>query len=292
MAATSLEERRQQATELVAEISALKNSLESILKDANLMLGGIKTNDKVYKSLIEKLDAINAETKTAITGFKGDRSKIIRLLNEAEKFYKEKYAPLALKYATKKKEFAADASNADKEFKKFEKLKSDCASQYGGIVTLGKNFKARTNELKKIDDTIRSLHRAAEQNKGKIDNLYEIISAAHKEVLTRNANIKQLEAECSSLTKNIQKYAHESNANNQKITELHHVSQTTLSEIQKIYEIASETGLSGEFEKRRNTLNQEVGEIYFLDIHSAIYRYYRIIHFPIRHEQMGVERNI
>lgn len=258
MTAISLEERRRKAAELVAEIVTLKNSLDSILNDAYSFLDGIKTNDKVYKSLVDKLDAINKETIIAITGFKKDKNKIIKLLNEAEKFYKNKYTPLAAKYATKKKELAADVISADKERKKFEKLKSDCLSQYNEIVTLGKNYKARTVELNKIDNTIRNLHRLAEQNKGKIDSLYEIISAAHKEILTRNSNIKQLEAECVALTNNIRKYAQETNTNTQKITELCNVSETTLAEIQKIYEIASETGLSGEFEKRRNKLNEEI----------------------------------
>jgi len=258
MAVVSLEERRRQATDLVAEILALKNTLDSILKDANSLLSGITTNDKVYKSLIEKLDAINKETVTAVAGFKGDRTKITKLLVEAEKFYKEKYAPLALKYAAKKKEFAADVVSAGKELKKFEKLKSDCAAQYDQIVALCKSFKARTVELKKIDDTIHSLQRSSEQNKGKIDKLYEIVSSAHKEILTRNANIKQLEAECNILTKKIQKFAQESDENNQKINELHHISAATLADIRQIYNIASETGLSGEFENRRNTLNKEI----------------------------------
>lgn len=258
MAEISLEERRRKAAELVAEIASLKTSLDSILKDANSVLDGIKTNDKVYKSLVEKLDTINKEIISAITGFKKDKNKIIKLLNEAEKFHKDKYAPLAAKYATKKKELSQDVNSADRERKKFEKLKAECASKYNEIVNLGKNYKAKTLELNKIDTAIRNLYRSAEQNKGKIDNLYEIISATHKEILTHNGNIKLLEKECGDLTKNIQKYAHESNSNNQKIAELRHVSETTLTEIQKIYEIASETGLSGEFEKRRNSLNQEI----------------------------------
>ena len=126
------------------------------------------------------------------------------------------------------------------------------------IVNLGKNYKDKTGQLKKIEATIKNLHQASEQNKSKIDDLYQIVSSAHKEILIRNANIKQLEVECNRLTKDIQKYERESSANNRKITELHSASEAKLADIQRIYEIASETGLSGEFEKRRNTLNLEI----------------------------------
>ncbi|WP_304953783.1 hypothetical protein [uncultured Alistipes sp.] len=266
MATISLEERRQKAVELVAEITVLKNSLNSIFKETNSLFSGIKSNDKIYKSLVEKLDIINKETATAIAGFKGDKNKIIKLLNEAEKFYKDKYAPLAAKYAIKKKEFVADTISADKERKKFEKLKRDCMSQYNEIVLLGKNYKARIIELKKIENAMQNLHRAAEQNKGKIDKLQEAVTLAQKEATISNNNIKVLERECISLTKNIRAYAHESDVNNQKIVKLHRDSETKLAEIKRIYEIASETGLGGEFEKRRNSLNAEIKkwEIYIL----------------------------
>lgn len=258
MATVSLDERRRQAAELVAEISSLKISISSILEEANVLIGNIKSNDKGYKLLVEKLDAVNKETNTAIAGFKKDRTKIVKLLNDAEKFYKDKYVPLAGKYAEKKKEFTTNVNNADRELKRFEKLKADCASQYEIIVNLGKNYKDKTGQLKKIEATIKSLHQASEQNKSKIDDLYQIVSSAHKEILIRNANVKQLEVECNRLTKDIQKYERESSANNRKITELHSASEAKLADIQRIYEIASETGLSGEFEKRRNTLNLEI----------------------------------
>ncbi|WP_251214433.1 hypothetical protein [Alistipes muris] len=266
MATISLEERRQKAVELVAEITVLKNSLNSIFKETNSLFSGIKSNDKIYKSLVEKLDIINKETAIAIAGFKGDKNKIIKLLNEAEKFYKDKYSPLAAKYAIKKKEFVADTISADKERKKFEKLKRDCMSQYNEIVLLGKNYKARIIELKKIENAMQNLHRAAEQNKGKIDKLQEAVTLAQKEATISNSNIKVLERECISLTKNIRAYARESDVNNQKIVKLHRDSETKLAEIQRIYEIASETGLGGEFEKRRNSLNAEIKkwEIYIL----------------------------
>lgn len=258
MATISLEERRRKAAGLVAEITTLKNSLDTIFEDANSLLDGIKSNDKAYKSLVEKLNTINKETATAIAGFKGDKNKIIRLLNEAERFYKDKYAPLAAKYAAKKREFAADAIGADREWKKFEKLKTDCSSQYNEIVMLGKNYKARIVELKRIENAIQNLHRVAEQNKGKIDKLQDAVTVTHKEVAASNANIKHLERECAFLAKNIRRYAYESDTNNQKIIKLYHNSEAKLAEIQRIYEIASETGLGGEFEKRRNSLNGEI----------------------------------
>ncbi len=258
MSTISLEERREQASQLVEEIRSIKDSLTSILHETDTLFKNIKSNDKGYKALIEKLNDINERTLIAITAFKKDQSQITRYFKEADKFYQDKYLPLTEKYAITKKEFTTNANNAEKDAKKFKELKAECTSKYEEIIVLGKNYKAKITELKKIEAAIQKLHKASEQNKGKIDDLYRVITEVHKDILLKCENIKELHSECDNLTKDIQKYRQESDSNNQKIHKLHETSKVTLSEIQKIYEIASETGLSGEFEKRRDTLKKEI----------------------------------
>ncbi|NCE72384.1 hypothetical protein [Odoribacter sp. Z80] len=258
MSTISLEERREQASQLVEEIRSIKDSLTSILHETDTLFKNIKSNDKGYKALIEKLNDINERTRIAITAFKKDQSQITRYFKEADKFYQDKYLPLTEKYAITKKEFTTNANNAEKDAKKFKELKAECTSKYEEIIVLGKNYKAKITELKKIEAAIQKLHKASEQNKGKIDDLYRVITEVHKDILLKCENIKELHSECDNLTKDIQKYRQESDSNNQKIHKLHETSKVTLSEIQKIYEIASETGLSGEFEKRRDTLKKEI----------------------------------
>ena len=258
MSTISLEERREQASQLVEEIRSIKDSLTSILHETDTIFKNIKSNDKGYKALIEKLNDINERTRIAITAFKKDQSQITRYFKEADKFYQDKYLPLTEKYAITKKEFTTNANNAEKDAKKFKELKAECTSKYEEIIVLGKNYKAKITELKKIEAAIQKLHKASEQNKGKIDDLYRVITEVHKDILLKCENIKELHSECDNLTKDIQKYRQESDSNNQKIHKLHETSKVTLSEIQKIYEIASETGLSGEFEKRRDTLKKEI----------------------------------
>ncbi len=258
MSTISLEERREQASQLVEEIRSIKDSLTSILHETDTLFKNIKSNDKGYKALIEKLNDINERTRIAITAFKKDQSQITRYFKEADKFYQDKYLPLTEKYAITKKEFTTNANNAEKDAKKFKELKAECTSKYEEIIVLGKNYKAKITELKKIEAAIQKIHKASEQNKGKIDDLYRVITEVHKDILLKCENIKELQSECNNLTKDIQKYSQESDTNNQKIQKLHETSKVTLSEIQKIYEIASETGLSGEFEKRRDTLKKEI----------------------------------
>ena len=203
MSTISLEERREQASQLVEEIRSIKDSLTSILHETDTLFKNIKSNDKGYKALIEKLNDINERTRIAITAFKKDQSQITRYFKEADKFYQDKYLPLTEKYAITKKEFTTNANNAEKDAKKFKELKAECTSKYEEIIVLGKNYKAKITELKKIEAAIQKLHKASEQNKGKIDDLYRVITEVHKDILLKCENIKELHSECDNITKDI-----------------------------------------------------------------------------------------
>lgn len=76
MATVSLEERREQATQIVREIAEQKASLSSILKDASGLLAQIDKKDKSYNALNQKLQAIQKETITAVKNFNLDNTTV------------------------------------------------------------------------------------------------------------------------------------------------------------------------------------------------------------------------
>lgn len=260
MATVSLEERREQATQIGREIAEQKASLSSILKDASGLLAQIDKKDKSYNALNQKLQAIQKETITAVKNFNLDKAKILKLLSEAEKFYTQKYLPLQAKINSKESGFAVKIQSANKEYREFVKIKENCKKTYDEIVELGRNYKSKTTELAKIEVSIKKLHNSAEQNKNRIDKLYEATEKAYKEITVWNKNIYNLNQESKSLTQKIIQYERESQSNNDNINQLYADSQKKLAEIRNIYEIAHETGLGGEFEKRRNNLNHDISK--------------------------------
>lgn len=260
MATLTLEERRKQATQLINEIIKQKDSLETLLKDANGLFTQIVKKDQSYKQLNQKLQAIQEETQTAIRQFGLDKSKMLKLLAEAEKFYQYKYLPLLSKINDKTSGFSAQIQIVKKEYKEFLAIKENCNKKYVEIIELGRNYKIKTTELGKIETSIRKLYSSAEQNKYKIDKLHEASDVAHKEIIQWNKNILQLAKESEHFHEQITQYEKESHSNHEKIIQLYDNSQKKLEEIQNIYEIAHATGLSGEFEKRRNSLNDEISK--------------------------------
>lgn len=258
MATVSLEKRREQATQIVREIAAQKASLDLVVRTANDLLTQVDKKDKAYNALNQKLQSIQQDTIIAVKNFNQDKAKIVKLLSEAEKFYNQKYLPLQAKITSKENGFASKIQSANKEYKEFIKIKENCKVTYNEIFELGKNYKSKTAELAKIEVAIKKLYNSAEQNKNRIDKLHEITDKAYREINVWNKNIANLNQESKVLTQKILEYEREAQTNNENITQLYAESQRKLSDIQNIYEIAHETGLSGEFEKRRNQLNREL----------------------------------
>lgn len=128
--------------------------------------------------------------------------------------------------------------------------------QYQEVKNYATELKKRNKELRIIDTSIRKLFKNSSNRNTEISKI--------------QSNIKTLELQITILHKELDRIFNTSKKNNETISillkksnkeysEIEDIkadSEKILTEIQDIYEIAAETGLSGEFDKRRGQLKE------------------------------------
>lgn len=255
---TTLEARRAMAEQIVAKMNEQLMSINAVLKNANAILTKIDKKDKEYQKLNNTLLSINATTKVAIKSFDADQRKIKAKLSEANRFYDEKFVPVAKKVNDPQRGLPIILKTIQKDYEAYKIVKEKCVAKFDEIANAAKECRAKSKELAGIEKAIIKFHKNAEASTFQIG---ELLIAAGK----TNTTINQIHKDLTILhetskksAKNIETLEGESKSLNADIAEYHRISDENKKAIEKIYGIAHETGLSGEFEKRRNTLGNEI----------------------------------
>ncbi|WP_289055204.1 hypothetical protein [Carboxylicivirga marina] len=254
----TLSERREQANRLVNEIIEIKDSISDVKQEAEGILSSIDKNDVEYKKLIKKLDEISKQNDERVKAFRISRDTIKNHLGQAERFYKNKYLPLAEKIDNKESGFKAKIGIVDKQFSDFEKIKGRSEAQFEEIKKLVAEHKEQVKIYNASASAIKKLHTSSLSYQSKIERAHELIKGIEVSVKQQNKNINQINTEVIDLKKSVVKSESSSTALLENIEIKHTEAKAKLKAIQDVYEISHETGLSGEFEKRRNMLKGEI----------------------------------
>lgn len=252
----SLKSKRELANMLVQEILDIKGNVESIKIDAENLYSHIDLKNKDYKKLIQSLNRINNTTNEAIIDFRHERDRIKTLLTQANNFYEKKFIPLSQKINDKEGGLRAKITKSNIELRELEKVKTNCSKQYDEIKKFVSDYKIKSRELTTINSKIRKLSEATERNKKKTDILLESIKIADNDIKLILTNSKNNDAQTQNLENSIKQREKKSQELLSKIGVLFDDSNEKRRAIQKVYEIAHETGLSGEFGNRRNNLKK------------------------------------
>jgi hypothetical protein len=252
----SLKSKRELANKLVQEINDIKNNVSGIKINAEDLYRHIESKDKDYKKLIHSLNRINSTTEEAIDNFRHERDRIKTLLTQVNNFYDKKYTPLLQKIEDKDTGFRAKINTSTKELRELEKVKQSCSKQYDEIKKLVAEYKIKSKELSSLNTKIRKLGESSENNKNKTDTLLTKIQNTDNEIQIILANNKKRNTETTNLESSIRKRETKSQEILGEIERIFDESEIKRKEIQDVYEIAHETGLSGEFGNRRNNLKK------------------------------------
>lgn len=254
----TLESKKEQANKLVQEIIEIKENVESIKIDAEETYRHIDLKDTEYEKLINSLNRINSATGEAIANFRKERDRIKTLLTQANNFYEKRFLPLSQKIDNTKNGFRAKIIKSDKELKELEKIRESTSKQYDDIRIFVAEYKTKSRELSTINTSIRKLYESTERNKSKTDSLLSKIQSADKEIQEILSKTQNRNTETLNLENSIKIREEKSKELFDEIKRLFDESDIKRKEIQDVYEISHETGLSGEFEKRRNYLKEEL----------------------------------
>lgn len=255
---SSLEAKKVRANNLVQQILDVRKSATSALKDVNTLFAQIEKKDKNYKVLISKLDVINANTTDALDGFSKEIKAVERALREVNNFYEKRFSPLVNKIedpATGLKVKIREGEQLSRHIKQTEK---DLEIQYDSVLAFIKEFKSNSKELKSIDITIRRLHGRTLKYKQDSEALLSAIKVTEKETSVLLRTIKEYANSSKKTLDSIVEVKVDSISELDVIRNNSEEAKKKLKEIQDIYEISHETGLSGEFEKRRNQLKTDL----------------------------------
>lgn len=252
----SLKLKRDQANKLVQEILSIKNNVNDIKIDAEGLYRHIESKDKDYKKLIHSLNRINSTSQEAIDNFRRERDRIKTLLTQVNTFYDKKYTPLLQKIEDGETGFRAKINKNNKDLRELDKVKLSCSKQYDEIKKFVAEYKIKYRELSTLNTKIRKLSESSENNKTKTDSLLAKIQSADKEIQVLLTNSKKRDTETINLESSIKKREIKSQEILGEIERLFDESEIKRKEIQDVYEISHETGLSGEFGNRRNYLKE------------------------------------
>lgn len=253
----TLKVKRKQAIKLVDEIQGKVKSINEIHEFIDSLSKQLKIKDKDYSYKIEKLNTINASLGQSITKFEEDKIKISKYLKDAEEFYKKRYLPLIEKINDPVNGFKVKVKNSESIQNELNRISTYCISKYTDIKTITIDYRKQIGQLNKIIKRIEGLEVRSTNTRTKIEVIQKNISDLEKKAFATLKTIQDDKNESNKTLLLIENAKIESDNVLSKIAENHLTSEEKLIGIQKIYEIAHETGLSGEFEKRRNQHNSE-----------------------------------
>lgn len=252
----TLKSRRAEANKIVNEIIEQSTIAEKNVAKSKSLLSNIDADSNEAKKIKTALNRIILTTKDAILKFRNERDKVSKLLTQVNNFYNKKYIPLVEKIDDNETGFKARLKQGTAFKNETRRINELSKNQYEEVKNYATELRKRSRELRAIDNSIRKLFENSSNKNTQVDKI--------------SSNVKALENQITIIHKKLDKVFETSKKNSEVITSLlkksndeyieigsiKNDSQNVLHEIQEIYEIAAETGLSGEFDKRKEQLKK------------------------------------
>ncbi len=233
-------------------------SISAMVKNAGSILGKIDKKDKEYQKLNDTLKSINASIRIAIGSFNADKRKLATKLAEANSFYETKYLPISKKISDPSSGLSARLRTTQKDYKEYQIVKGKCVAKFQEITEITKDCKIKSRELSNVEKTILKFLKSAEINVTKISYLLSVSEKTSTQINDIHTQVSDLCNLSKASAQNIDILEKDSRTLNDKVKSYHATADEKLKAIEKVYNIAHETGLSGEFETRRNNLDKEI----------------------------------
>jgi hypothetical protein len=250
-----LKAKREEANRIVSEILVKSKLIEDNLIKSTNLVKEIALNSEDSKSLNLALNKIISTTNEAIVKFRKERDKVSMLLNQVNSFFTKKYLPLSLVIENKETGLQAKINEATKTKTEILKLKQLSNELFIEVKNYANELKGKNRELVAIDKSIRKLFQESSDRHGKITELSKSVISLEHQIKKTHDGIEKLFLSGQEKEKKISSLLIESRNELDSIQKIKNDSSALLKKIQEIYEIAAETGLSGEFDKRRAHLN-------------------------------------
>lgn len=254
----TLNTRRKEAIKIVEEIKAQSKIIEENAKISNRLLLKIVVDSKEPKKTNSTLKRLVQSSDETISRFRTKRDKISKLLTQVNTFYEKKYLPLVSKIEDKNTGLNARIKLGTQFKNEVIKIKESSKLQYEEIKKYAVSLRKINTELNRIDTSIKRVLLNATTKSNKINELHANITLIDSQATNTIKKLEKLFSESQKNENTLSELLKKANTEFEGIENIKINSEQLLSKIQNIYEIAAETGLSGEFDKRRAHLKDQL----------------------------------
>lgn len=262
MASTNetLQKKRDEANRIVEEMLQQAKIIEAKVEESAKLINEIVVDSNEADKLKARLNTIINTTNATITKFRSERDSISKLLNQVNTFYSKKFQPLSEKIEDKQLGLKAILLSSESISTEIVKLKNLSTIQFNEVKSYANDLKKKNKELLNIDNSIRKILASATVHGQSIDAFHKLVKRQELEINKASETINLLLVASQKSNKIISELLDQSNNDYKEIKDIKFESSELLKEIQSIYDIAAETGLSGEFDKRRSHLQESLNK--------------------------------
>lgn len=250
----TLQAKREEANKIVGEILRQSKVVEANVLESKKLIKSIVINTNDSKKLNASLNRIISTTNDAILRFRKERDSISKLLTQVNNFYTKKYLPLSNKINDKETGLQAKITTTNRATNEILKLKKLSIEQFSEVKNYANELKKKNRELNSIDNSIRKILQDTTTKNQNVNELNKSVITLEGQIKKVHDGINKLFVSGQEIEKKISKLLITSKNEFNSIQLIKEDSSALLKEIQDIYGISAETGLSGEFDKRRSHL--------------------------------------
>jgi hypothetical protein len=254
----NLEQRRNAAEKIFADLMTRSGELEKKLQEISGYFNATKKADKAHIEEYKNLKRIFDSATTSINKFRSDKQNIGKLLKELQNFYDKKYLPLKEFVLDPNLGMAGTLKFTKAQKKEVEKISTFCNNQYKKIT---ENVKVHEGTLKTLIDLEKGVNRIFSEITIRGDKTKAVekeISLVKRLADSLKTSVEKNSKRSQELKNEIEELRLSAETTFNTINEFRNKSETAYKGILDIYEIAADTGRSGEFDRRRKALTYEL----------------------------------
>ncbi len=250
--------KKKQLDRTFEDVNKKHEKILQIKDNCDLLFKAIQSSTNNNKKIESSLSKIKATSEQILADLNKKKIEISSQFNNINNFFEKKYLPLIKKIDNPDSGFANRIEKTNNQYKEIEKTSQTVSKLYDEINKHVTEYRRITQNLKGLETSSQKIYDFIVDKKPKIEEIYRIVSETEKSVKISYNEIKRLLSESKKDNEIISQFKELSTSDYSEIQIKKEESDKLLLRIQEIYEIAAETGLSGEFENRRNYLKTEV----------------------------------
>lgn len=256
----NLEKLKIEVENLFSNMTAKSGELEKRLLEIDKYFTNSKKLGKENSEQLKTLKRIFDSSTASIQKFRTDKKKIATLLKNTQNFYDKQFQPLKKLITDPDKGIAGTLKFTKAQQKEVVKIKVYCEDQYKKIKENVLLHDAALKKLTDVEKGIQGIFAEISIKGTESQRLIEQIAFTRRHADGLASTIEKTSKKSTDLKEVIEKSQSEAIAALGAIKDFFAKSEEAYQGILGIYEIAADTGRSGEFDRRRKALTFELNK--------------------------------